>query len=258
MRAYAASSPAAPYRARAWHPAPGRLARVPLEPLLRLAACVGGANGELWLGHGGAWRTLTRPDGYLWIAHLAEWQHVAMYAAFALGAVVDVAAFYAPPGTFPAGASHAAMVGAFALEAGLFGFHLEGTAFDVRAHALLTWLVAACAALTAAEAAWPASPALGVARAHATAMQGAWFVVLARALFEGRRAWDPRYHGGYMALPALAAAIAVAFGAVCVAAFGVAACWRRRGVAYGAVCTDDDGDGGGRTIKAELGLVRLA
>lgn len=72
MRAYAAATPRAPYRARAWHPAPGRAGGFPLEPVLKLAACVVGANGELWFGHD-SWRTLARPDGYLEITHLAEW-----------------------------------------------------------------------------------------------------------------------------------------------------------------------------------------
>ena len=203
--------------------------------------------------------TLARPDGYLWITHLAEWQHTAMYGAFAFSALIDLIALYAPPDTLPPGAPHAALAGAFALEAGLFGFHLEGTAFDVRAHTLLACLITACAALTTAEAAFPATPILGVARAHATIMQGVWFCVLARVLFEGRRAWDPRYHGGYMFLPALLAFWALFIGLAALAVFVVVsvAQQRRRGREYGAVGggDDDDGDGG---LHSKTELARLA
>ena len=163
-----------------------------------LAACFLGVNGELWLGHDSL-RTLTRGDGYLEIAHLAEFQHVGMYCAFSLAATVSLLT-HRFPSAMPAGAPHAALAGAFTLEAALFAFHLEGTAFDVRAHTLLVLTIVACALATSAEAAWPARPELGFARAHAVLLQGIWFCALARVLFEGRRAWDPRYHGGYMFL----------------------------------------------------------
>ena len=185
-----------------------------------------------------------------------------MYGAFAFSALVDLIALYAPPDTLPSGAPHAALAGAFALEAGLFGFHLEGTAFDVRAHALLACLITACALLTTAEAAFPTTPILGVARAHATIMQGIWFTVLARVLFEGRRAWDPRYHGGYMFLPALLAfwALAIGVAAVLVFALVTAAQRRGRGREYGAVGGGDD-DGGSRGVigaRSKTELARLA
>lgn len=54
-RAHAASTPRSPYRARAWHPLPGRASGLPLEPILKLLACFIGVNGELWYGHE-SWR----------------------------------------------------------------------------------------------------------------------------------------------------------------------------------------------------------
>lgn len=218
--AAAAATPAAPYRTRAWWPALGCTeSAFPVEPVAMLAACVIGINGELWVGHGNSFQGLGRRDGsgYFDLGHLAQWQHVTMYAAFAMCAIVSLLTRRFPA-SIPAGAPHAALAGALSLEAVLFAFHLEGTAFDVRAHTLLVITIVACAAATLAEAAWPAAPVLGLARAHAALLQGVWFCVLARVLFEGRRAWDPRYHGGYMMLPALLAAWAVALGGLCAAA----------------------------------------
>lgn len=178
-----------------------------------------------------------------------------MYCAFALSAAVDLAAFYAPD-ILPDGAPHAALAGAFFLEAGLFAFHLEGTAFDVRAHTLLTCLITTCAILTTAEAAWPTTPILGVARSHATIMQGIWFCTLARVLFEGRRAYDPRYHGGYMFLPALLSFWAIGVGVVAFAIFVAAGVAKRRArPVYGALGVDDDA---ASPVREKTELARLA
>ena len=181
--------------------------------------------------------TLVRPDGYLWTEHLNEWQHAAMYAGFALAAAVALAAHWGPAGALPHGAPmargwgasggvgmglggrwgrareaactghistnpvtptfQAALAGAFLLEGGLFAFHIEGTALDVRAHTLLVCLVLGCAAATGAETAWPSSVELGCVRALLTWLQGVWFCVLARVLFEGTKRWPTRWDLGW-------------------------------------------------------------
>ena len=106
------------------------------------------------------------------------------------------------------------------------------------------------------------APALGVARAHATWMQGLWFATLARVLFEGRRAWDPRYHGGYMFLPAAFAFWAIGAGFVCVAAFVVAAAVGKKRSGYGRVGGGGDEEGGAVEAspggRAKTEMVRLA
>lgn len=95
VRAYAAATPQRPFAARAWYPVfpssspsededegekrrRGRFRRLPMEPCLILILCTMGINGELWLGHD-SFRTLHREDGYLFVTHLAEWQHVVSF-----------------------------------------------------------------------------------------------------------------------------------------------------------------------------------
>ena len=160
-----------------------------------------------------------------------------MYAGFALAAAVALAAHWGPAGALPHGAPmargwgasggvgmglggrwgrareaactghistnpvtptfQAALAGAFLLEGGLFAFHIEGTALDVRAHTLLVCLVLGCAAATGAETAWPSSVELGCVRALLTWLQGVWFCVLARVLFEGTKRWPRRWDLGW-------------------------------------------------------------
>ena len=152
-----------------------------------------------------------------------------MYLAFCFSALVSLAAHLssssAHASLLPRRAPHFALAGAFALEFALFAFHLEGTALDVRAHSLLLVAIGCCAALSAAEALSPeggGSPAaveVAAAKAFAVFLQGCWFIALAEILFGGHRAWDPRYHGSVMFLPAVFGFLALAGGCLWVGAF---------------------------------------
>ncbi len=75
---------------------------------------------------------------------------------------------------------------AFLYEALLMGLHKKHAPMDVLVHTLLTCSMLACAAFSAAEAAWRDVPLLTAGRIAGMYLQGAWFLAAARVMYEGR------------------------------------------------------------------------
>ncbi|GAX73104.1 hypothetical protein CEUSTIGMA_g557.t1 [Chlamydomonas eustigma] len=79
---------------------------------------------------------------------------------------------------------------AFLYEVLLMGLHKKHDPMDVFVHEALTWTMLASAAVTAAEACFRDYPLLTMARIAGTFAQGAWFLALARIMFESHSAWQ--------------------------------------------------------------------
>ena len=62
---------------------------------------------------------------------------------------------------------------------------------DVIVHNQLSYGMLACAFFAMIEAGWPGAPLLTAGRIASTYLQGAWFIGLARCMYEGNHpAWD--------------------------------------------------------------------
>ena len=76
-------------------------------------------------------------------------------------------------------------------EALLMSLHKKHTPMDVIVHNQLTYGMLACAFFAVLEVGWPEAPLLTAGRIASTYLQGAWFIGLARAMYEGTHpAWD--------------------------------------------------------------------
>ncbi len=75
------------------------------------------------------------------------------------------------------------------IEGLLFGFHLKGTALDMRLHLILVMIVFLSSSICFLEIKHPQNFALSTVRAQLVMLQGAWFYQIAAILFkgEGRR-----------------------------------------------------------------------
>ena len=80
---------------------------------------------------------------------------------------------------------------AFLVEGLLFGFHLKGTALDMKVHYILVLIVLANSATCFLEIAAPSNFLLTTARAQFTLLQGLWFYQVAEILFKGKLQLDP-------------------------------------------------------------------
>ena len=74
---------------------------------------------------------------------------------------------------------------AFLIEGLLFGFHLKGTALDMKVHFILVMVVLGNAGACFLEIAHPHSFLITTARAQLTMLQGLWFYQIASILFTG-------------------------------------------------------------------------
>lgn len=75
---------------------------------------------------------------------------------------------------------------ALLVEGLLFGFHLKGSALDMRLHLILVLVVFLSALVCFLEIQHPHSFALSTVRAQLVMLQGAWFYQIAAILFKGR------------------------------------------------------------------------
>ena len=111
------------------------------------------------------------------------------------------------------------------MEGLLLAFHIKGSRLERHTHLMLALLIFACAAATAAEAAWPEAPALSFARTYFVALQGTWFCQAGRVLFLRAPAWDDSdesmggYMGASMMLPVVLVAHMLAVAVAMLAAY---------------------------------------
>ena len=68
----------------------------------------------------------------------------------------------------------------------LFGFHLKGTALDMRLHLILVLVIFLSSFICFLEIQFPHSFALTTIRAQLVLLQGIWFYQIAAILFKGR------------------------------------------------------------------------
>lgn len=163
-----------------------------------------------------------------WDQHSAvNWQHAAMYLAFALSGAFDwLTAQCSATMQIPAGLNWAAMCGAFCMECVLFVFHLRmqsGLVADL--HVLLVALVLACATAVAAAGSLPNSITASMLVGYLMLAQGSWFLWQARILYGavGHR-WDLNdVDGGQMMLPVVFVFNMLACGALALAVYMVVA-----------------------------------
>lgn len=172
-----------------------------LEPVLLTVLPLVGVAVELFFHPGDLWwRAAVTADGERFdFENLNNWQHAAMYAAFAFCGACALA--LAQPWARSVG--FAALVQAFAIELMLFWFHLRmqsGLSADV--HVLLCFAVGGCAVSVFAEGLLSDSGAIvpTLARSFFTILQGTWFCQAAHILY-GSKPWSADDMGNSMMLP---------------------------------------------------------
>jgi hypothetical protein len=173
------------FHGRTWYPWPLPPAPAHLEPIAKVFGPLLGVAVELYLGFGFKRRVMFVPDGHFAAFHVNNWQHALMYGAFCLSGVVDLLGHYLPPGALPPGTEQAFLSLAFLAETLLMGLHAKHDALDKLVHALLTWVMLACVAVTAAEAAAPRSFLLAALRPAVVMLQGTWFCQVGAILYGG-------------------------------------------------------------------------
>lgn len=80
------------------------------------------------------------------------------------------------------------------IEGLLFGFHLKGTALDVRLHLILVMIVLASSFVCFLEIRHPQNFILSTVRAQLVMLQGIWFYQIAEILFKGELSRAPGVH----------------------------------------------------------------
>lgn len=198
LREHILSSPERPYRSKAWFPLP-LLPNFPLEPVLKVAGTTIGIIGELWFGQV-RFTYMFDGDGTFNHGHINNWQHAAMYFAYMVAGIVDIAGRYAD---IPQDSEQAALAVAFIVEGLLLGFHLKGSPLEIMVHKILVYTIAASAVVMLAEIRYPHNVLLTAARALLVGLQGIWFIQIAYILFRDLPQWDPHSMKGTMMVPAL-------------------------------------------------------
>lgn len=160
-----------------------------------------GINAELWAGHVSYRRMYNPETGSFEQGNIQDWQHSAMYAAFVISGAVDLIGFYTHSALLPQGTEHGFLGIALLVEGLLFGFHLKGSALDMRLHLILVLVVFLSALVCFLEIQHPHSFALSTVRAQLVMLQGAWFYQIAAILFKDNPAWDPTAHASVMMVP---------------------------------------------------------
>lgn len=198
LREHILSSPERPYRSKAWFAMP-LLPDLPLEPVLKVAGTAIGIIGELWFGQV-RFTYMFNDDGTFHHGHINNWQHAAMYFAYMVAGIVDIAGRYTG---LPADSEQAALAMAFIVEGLLLGFHLKGSPLEIMVHKILVITIAASAVVMLAEIRYPHNVLLTAARVLLVGLQGIWFIQIAYILFRDLPQWDPHSMNGTMMVPAL-------------------------------------------------------
>lgn len=198
LRDHILSSPERPYRSKAWFILP-ILPNFPLEPVLKVAGTAIGIIGELWFGQV-HFTYMYNTDGTFNHGHINNWQHAAMYFAYMVSGIVDLAGRYTD---LPQDSEQAALAIAFIVEGLLLGFHLKGSPLEIIVHKLLVITIAASALVMLAEIRYPNNVLLTASRSMLVGLQGIWFIQIAYILFRNKPEWDPHSMNGTMMVPAL-------------------------------------------------------
>jgi hypothetical protein len=82
---------------------------------------------------------------------------------------------------------------AFTVEGLLFAFHLEGDPLNYNMHLLLVMCVFGAALCIFSEIRFPNSILLSTLRALVVLLQGVWFCMIAKVLFEGTSGTKPMF-----------------------------------------------------------------
>ena len=168
--------------------------RYPLEAIVKSTLPMLNILLELWLAHEGGYRRLvcqqgTLRQGHLIGNHVANWQHAMMYPGFIISGLTDLAVHFDP--SLPPSLPLVMLSLSYLCEGLLMGMHEKHTPLDVTLHTLLTATMIISSLAPLLEAAYrKGHPGLTGLRIWAVAMQGCWFIALARILYEGRAAWD--------------------------------------------------------------------
>eukprot|EP01025_Chloroclados_australasicus_P006560 TRINITY_DN12103_c0_g1_i2.p1 TRINITY_DN12103_c0_g1~~TRINITY_DN12103_c0_g1_i2.p1 ORF type:complete len:314 (-),score=34.66 TRINITY_DN12103_c0_g1_i2:460-1401(-) len=203
------------HTSRAWYLFPWK-PQLPLEPILMIVLALFGMVVELLLSGHGTWRKLYASDGQFCIGHLNNWQHAAMYGAFALSGLVDLLGL---DGSLPKGIESAFLAMAFFVEGELMGFHLKGSGLEVNIHLILTFIIFYCVLAILAEIWFPHSFIVSCTKCHAVFLQGTWFIHVGAILYLGNPAWDEDSMGGEMFAPVLFATHVMVVAALMLAGF---------------------------------------
>lgn len=213
------------------------------EPILIAALAGVGIIVELYLHPGNTYYRQLYIDGELADQHLNVWQHAVMYLGFGVSGVVSLCFQRAPmtihhhisggASSISGGGAHrhrhyhytnayidttgsviafVVLALAFVNEATLFGFHLADGRDAIAAvdHTLLTYTIAATAAVILAQAATLTSAyssatsfVLSCARGYLTALQGTWFYQIGMNEYSKNQKLDANKMGHVMFVPVL-------------------------------------------------------
>mmetsp|Transcript_18651 Transcript_18651/g.47280 ORF Transcript_18651/g.47280 Transcript_18651/m.47280 type:complete len:301 (-) Transcript_18651:366-1268(-) len=199
-----------PYRSTSWH----RVLWLPrawlIEPIIKVVLIPVGMTSELLWAHTTGYRRLLCPAGteragHIIGNHINNWQHAAMYPAFLVSGITDIAAHYfdLPPGIDKVVLGHAYLV-----EAMLMGLHKKHTPLDTSVHELLFYAMLATCVAVFLEAKYPAAFGPSFLRAAAQLTQGVWFFAAAYIGWGGNPAWKETIHTpGDDSAPAIAATV---------------------------------------------------
>lgn len=154
---------------------------------------------ELWLAHEGGYRRLvcqegTVREGHFIGNHVNNWMHAGMMVGFIISGIVDLVSHFDPAGNLsntPPGLPLAILSLAYLCEAILMGMHKKHSPLDISLHSLLTLTMVLSSLACLLEAAFQKGYVMLTGfRIWAVALQGSWFIAVARILYEDRPAWD--------------------------------------------------------------------
>ncbi|KFM23782.1 Transmembrane protein 45B [Auxenochlorella protothecoides] len=157
-----------------------------------LVGVSGGSNAEA-----PGWN-LYASDGKFVMDHVNDWQHSAMYSAFMLSGLVDLATWY---GRLPEGIEHASLGMAFLIEGMLLVFHLKGPKIEILVHLILVIQIFLTVVAVVFEALMPTSFAAALARPLSTVIQGVWWIQTAYIMYRAKPQWDPEDMSSAMMAP---------------------------------------------------------
>ena len=154
----------------------GRMARWPVEGLLKVTVTGIGMAGELWAStdYGKAGK----------ITVMGDVQHVTMYSLFCISGLVDLLR-WKQVAACPPGMDFIALANAFVGELLLFSHHLYNRVeLDVLVHTLLLYVIAANILSVIAEYANDESVIASLSTTYFLFVQGTWFVQVGIILYE--------------------------------------------------------------------------
>lgn len=137
--------------------------------------------------------------------HYGNLQHISMFSAFILLAIVEGMEFMKLP--IPPKLGYATAFLAFAIEGILFSFHLHGrNSIDVTIHKLLIYVIFMCTVSVVCEAIAEKQVIAGYARDYFQLLQGVWFTTVGFILYNplpGATEWNSESHDHHMIIVSL-------------------------------------------------------